>query len=51
MYELIYCEGRFTDLDLEQICDTCEILYLNGLKTFSLVMLFAKQNEAELSHF
>ena len=25
--------------------------YLNGLKALSLVMLFAKQNEAESSHF
>ena len=27
------------------------IYYLNGLKALSLVMLFAKQNEAESSHF
>ena len=26
-------------------------IYLNGLKALSLVMLFAKQNEAESSHF
>ena len=48
------CEGRFSDL--EQIYSYSFVIpvryiYLNGLKALSLVMLFAKQNEAESSHF